>query len=82
MCGYYSQYVILIILSDVLVSLASPSTNYDGFCEYYVNEDAGPLTVCVEVLFINGTSTTTSNYTVRLSANDYYTDANRGPQSK
>ncbi len=31
---------------------------------HYVNEGSGPLTVCAEILFINGTALTTANYTV------------------
>ena len=55
------------IIIDVLVSL-SDCVNRCSCCGYYVNEDDESLTVCAEIIFINGTSSTTSNYTVNLSA--------------
>lgn len=38
-----------------------------GRCLSGVNEDLGRLTVCAEILFINGTTFTTANYTVIIS---------------
>lgn len=35
-----------------------------------VDEESGSLTVCAEILFINGTSLTTDNYTVIISTDD------------
>ena len=40
-------------------------------CSYSVNEQSGSLQVCAELAFINGTATTTTNYTVDLSASGY-----------
>ena len=36
-------------------------------CSYSVNEQSGSLEVCVEILFINGTATTISDYNVTMS---------------
>ena len=55
------------IIIDVLVALQNA---YGSRCCLAVNEESGPLTVCAEILFINGTALTTSNYTVIISAYD------------
>ena len=39
-------------------------------CYYEVNEQTGSLEVCAEILFINGTASTTSDYTVTISADN------------
>ena len=41
-----------------------------GGCSSPINEESGPLTVCAEILFVNGTSLTTDNYTVIISTDD------------
>jgi hypothetical protein len=41
-----------------------------GGCSSPVDEESGALTVCAEILFINGTSLTTDNYTVIISTDD------------
>ena len=33
-------------------------------CTFYVSESTGSLQVCAEIMFINGTALTTTNYTV------------------
>ena len=62
----------------MLVSLSEPlnqrysDSYYDcGSCNYYVDEEDGNVTVCAEIIVINGTSSTTSNYTVHLSAETF-----------
>ena len=45
---------------------------YGSGCCSSVNEESGPLTVCAQILFINGTALTTANYTVIISAYDGY----------
>lgn len=52
---------------DVLVALQNAC---GGACSSRVAEESGPLTVCAEILFINGTALTTANYTVIISAED------------
>ena len=37
-------------------------------CSYGVNEQSGSLEVCAQILFINGTELTISDYTVTISA--------------
>lgn len=56
-----------LFILDVLVALQSAC---GGNCSYGVAEEAGPLTVCAEILFINGTALTTANYTVTISIDD------------
>ena len=51
-------------------------------CSYPVNEESGPLRVCAEILFINGTTSTTANYTVIISTDDATADGNISAQSK
>ena len=48
-------------MTDLLVALQN------GCCGYGVNEEEGSLTVCAEILFINGTASTDANYTVIIS---------------
>jgi hypothetical protein len=57
-CYYYS---LLLLIIDVLIALQNACG--DGWY-FYVNEGTGSLTVCAEILFINGTALTTANYTV------------------
>ena len=42
----------------------------DGCCASHVDEESGTLTVCAEILFINGTTLTVENYTVNISTTD------------
>ena len=42
----------------------------DGCCASRVDEESEPLTVCAEILFINGTTLTVENYTVNISTTD------------
>ena len=39
-------------------------------CYYGVNEQTGSVEVCAEILFINGTASTTSDYHVTISADN------------
>lgn len=53
-----------------------------GDCSYRVDEESGSLTVCAEILFINGTALTTANYTVSISTDDATGDGYISAQSK
>ena len=53
--------LLFLSIADILVALEN------GCCGESVNEEAGAFTVCAEILFINGTALTTSNYTVIIS---------------
>ena len=59
--------IIVFIIIDVLVALQNANGNR---CYSGVNEASGSLTVCAEILFINGTALTTFNSTVIISAYD------------
>ena len=48
-------------------------------CSYSVSEQSGSLQVCAEILFINGTNLTTSDYSVTLSADNSSATANSKP---
>ena len=64
-----------IIYIDLLVALQYAC---GSGCANYVAEESGTLTVCAEILFINGTFETATEYTVLISAAD---DPIRGTSS-
>ena len=45
------------------------STYGSECCTFSVGEWAGSLQMCAEIMFINGTAVTTTNYTVTMHAN-------------
>ena len=48
----------------------SSTNGLDCICRTFsVSESSGSLRVCAEILFINGTALTTTNYTVNMHTN-------------
>ena len=48
-------------------------------CTYHLNEESGTQQVCAEILFINGTELTTSEYSVTLSLDTLSATADSKP---
>ena len=48
-------------------------------CHYTPNEEDGTRQVCAEILFINGTELTTSEYSVTLSPDTSFATADSKP---
>lgn len=66
----YYCYFLSLYITDVLVAFTECLWWWLPLLNSSVNEESGPLTVCAQILFINGTALITANHTVIISAYD------------